>query len=128
VPDRVGYLRCVRIAVVGISASMVVMAAVDGVAGLVAGSALLAVGASLLYPSLAALTSNAVGDDERTSAVSTFTMFFEVANVVGGLALGAVAEVAGYRAAFGVGAITVVPALALLSQSQRFGRRAATTN
>jgi MFS family permease len=112
IPDRVGHRRCVRAALVLMATGLTVAGVVDGATGLIAGSVVLAIGISLIYPSLAAIVSNSVADDERTAALSTFTMFFEVANVVGGLSLGLVAEIGTYQSAFVAGA--AVTAVGLL--------------
>ena len=53
---------------------------------------LIGVGQAFLYPSLMALTVNRVSERERAVALGSFTMFFDVGTVAGGLALGAVAE------------------------------------
>jgi predicted MFS family arabinose efflux permease len=55
---------------------------------------------ALQYPGLLALAINRVSDDERPRAVSTFTMFFDIAAGFGGLLVGSVAAVGGYRSAF----------------------------
>ena len=41
---------------------------------------------AFLYPSLMALTVNRADDRERPAAISSFTMFFEIGTVTGGLA------------------------------------------
>ena len=63
------------------------------------------VGMAFLYPSLMANVVNRVGDDERASALSSFTMFFEIGTIVGGVALGAVGEIFTKRAGFLGGAV-----------------------
>ena len=59
------------------------------------------VGMAFQYPSLMALAVNRVDDRERPAVISSFTMFFEIGTVCGGLAFGVVAEVTSKRAAFG---------------------------
>lgn len=61
-----------------------------------------------------ALTVNRTDDRERASAVSSFTMFFEVGSAAGGLALGSLAELAGKRAGFLGGVVTCLVGLAVL--------------
>ena len=63
------------------------------------------VGQAFLYPSLMALTVNRVDERERPAALSSFTMFFDVGTIAGGLALGAVAELFGKRSAFAGGIV-----------------------
>ena len=60
-------------------------------------------GMAFMYPSLMALTVNRAPDRERARAISSFTMFFEIGTVTGGLLLGAVAEALSKQAAFGAG-------------------------
>jgi predicted MFS family arabinose efflux permease len=91
-----------------------VMAAVDGGGGLLLGTIVLSVGISLNYPSLMALTLNSVPDDERPAVVPTFTAFFEVGTAAGGLALGPVADHAGYQAAFAAGGAAMFVGVAVL--------------
>ena len=47
---------------------------------------MIGVGMAFMYPSLMALTVNRVDDRERPVAISSFTMFFEIGTVTGGLA------------------------------------------
>ena len=65
-----------------------------------ASAVVIGVGMAFMYPSLMALTVNRVADGERPAAISSFTMFFEIGTVAGGLALGTVAELTSKRAAF----------------------------
>ena len=51
-----------------------------------AAAAVIGVGMAFMYPSLMALTVNRVDDRERPAAISSFTMFFEIGTVSGGLA------------------------------------------
>jgi MFS family permease len=55
---------------------------------------------AFLYPSLMALAVNRVDDRERPAVISSFTMFFEIGTVSGGLAFGVVADLTTKRAAF----------------------------
>ena len=48
-----------------------------------------------------ALTVNRADERERPMAISSFTMFFEVGNISGGVVFGLIAELASKRAAFG---------------------------
>jgi MFS family permease len=79
-----------------------------------ASAAVIGVGMAFMYPSLMALTVNRVDDRERPAAVSSFTMFFEIGTVSGGLLLGAVAELAGKQASFGAAVVMCAAGLWLL--------------
>jgi predicted MFS family arabinose efflux permease len=69
---------------------------------------------AFLYPPLMANVVNRVDDSSRASALSSFTMFFEIGSVVGGVALGAVGELFNKRAGFFGGAVIAVLGLAAL--------------
>ena len=101
-----------------------VLAAVDSLAGLLAGTVVLGIGISLLYPSLMAITVNAVPDAERAAVVATFTMFFEVGGAVGGLLLGPIADSAGYQGAFLAGGLIALAGLPMLYRGVVLPRRA----
>lgn len=113
-PDRLGPARAGSAALVATGGGLLVAATVQSPAGLYVGTAVLAVGSSLLYPALNAAAVNAVGDDERSSVVATFTVFFEVGTALGGLVLGVVAALTSYAGAFVGGAVSSACALALL--------------
>jgi len=102
-PERLGPRRSVTIALCSTATSLSLLAAVPRPWALWAAAALIGVGQAFLYPSLMALTVNRVGERERAVALGSFTMFFDVGTVAGGLALGAVAEQFGKRAAFAGG-------------------------
>jgi MFS family permease len=83
-------------------------------------------GVAFNYPSLMALTVNRASDRDRAMAVSSFTMFFEVGNISGGVVFGLIAQLASKRAAFGsavvlcgVGAWLLLTRVAPLTRSAR---------
>ena len=82
--------------------------------GLYAFTIPLAVGSALLYPALMAAAVNSAPDNERSSAVATFTMFFEVATALGGAVLGIVASLTSYSGAFLAAACFALTGLAYL--------------
>ena len=69
---------------------------------------------ALLYPSLMAFTVDSVREEDRARVLASFTMFFEVGTVGGGLFLGSVAQFAGDRGAFVGGAVIAVMGLWVL--------------
>ena len=71
-------------------------------------------GVAFNYPSLMALTVNRASDRDRAMAVSSFTMFFEVGSAVGGLLLGAWAQLVGKQYGFLGGVVFCVVGLWLL--------------
>ena len=114
VPDRIGALRAGTLATGGIAAGMVVLAAVPRPWGLYAGTAVLALGMSQLYPSMLMLALTGVPDTERGSAVGTTSSFFDLSQGVGAVLLGAVVALAGYRGSFVAAAAMALVGLVLL--------------
>jgi MFS family permease len=115
IPERVGLGRCAGAAIVLITTGLLLMWATPGALGLWAGTVVLGLGIALLYPSLMALTLLGVDDArERAAVVATFTMFFEVGAAVGGILLGGVAALSGYRGAFAAGALVAGSGAVLL--------------
>ena len=113
-PERLGARRSVTIALCSTGASLTLLAAVPQAWALWASAMLIGVGQAFLYPSLMALTVNRVGERERAVALGSFTMFFDVGTVAGGLVLGAVAEQFGKRTAFAGGVVLAALGLWLL--------------
>ena len=65
----------------------------------------LAVGMSLLYPALFSAALEDVPDHERSQAVGTFSLFFDLSQGIGAPLLGVVVALSGERAAFLVAAL-----------------------
>jgi MFS family permease len=115
-PERFGEHRMVTVALGSLSAGLLVMSVVAEPWALWVGAALMGVGMAFLYPSLMANVVNRVSDRERASALSSFTMFFELGTVVGGVLLGAVGEIFSKQAGFFGGALIALMGLVLLWQ------------
>ncbi len=115
-PERLGEHRTVSIAFVGLMAALLLLAAVAEVWALWAAAVLIGLGMAFLYPSLMANVVNRASEDERPSALSSLTMFFEAGTVVGGVVLGAVGEIYSKRAGFFGGAVAALVGLVLLWQ------------
>jgi MFS family permease len=113
-PERLGEHRMVTTALVFLAGSMTLIAAFAEPWALWVGAAGMGVGMAFMYPSLMANVVNRVGDHERASALGSFTMFFEIGTIVGGVALGAVGEIFTKRAGFLGGAIVAALGLVLL--------------
>jgi MFS family permease len=113
-PERLGEHRMVTIALVFLAASMTLIAAVAEPWALWVGAIGMGIGMAFMYPSLMANVVNRVDDSERASALGSFTMFFEVGTIVGGVALGAVGEIFSKRAGFLGGAMISAMGLVLL--------------
>jgi len=108
-PDRLGPVRTSSIALVAIATGIATVAAVASVAGLWIGTVLLAIGMSLLFPALFTLAVNNAPSDERSHAVGTFSLFFDLSQGLGAPILGIVVTVTGAeRSAFVAAAAVAV--------------------
>jgi hypothetical protein len=65
-------------------------------------------------------------ETERASVVGTFSGFFDLSQGLGSLIVGAVASFAGYRGAFGAGAVAAAIGIAALRGRALQQRRSAT--
>lgn len=113
-PDRIGAIRAGTIATVGVVVGLVIIAVAPSTLWVYVGILPFGVGIAFQYPGLMALTISRVQESERPAAVSTFTMFFDVATGIGGLVVGQAAALGGYRAAFAAAAFSSVLGLVLL--------------
>jgi MFS family permease len=113
-PDVLGARRAGTAALCASATGLALIAAWRSVAGLVAGTAVFAVGMSLLFPALLLLALNSAPDSERASVVGTFSSFFDLSQGLGALALGGVAAATGYRGAFAAAAVLAVAGLVVL--------------
>ncbi|SHN47038.1 MFS transporter [Cryptosporangium aurantiacum] len=113
-PDRLGPIRAGTFATVGIVIGLVVIAAAPSTLWIYVGILPLGAGIAFQYPGLLALTVSRVRESEQPAAVSTFTMFFDVATGVGGLVVGQAAAIGGYRTAFAAAACCSLIGLVLL--------------
>jgi MFS family permease len=113
-PERVGLGNAVTSALVLLASGLVLLTVLDHAGGVYLGTVVLSLGIALMYPSLMAFTVNSVSEEERARALATFTMFFEVGMVAGGLLLGPIARWTGERGAFAGGAVLAVIGLWVL--------------
>jgi MFS family permease len=100
-PERLGPRRSVTIAFVTNAVALAALALFAQQWALWMAALVIGVGMAFQYPSLMALTVDRADERERAAALSSFTMFFEIGTVTGGLLLGAVAEALSKQAAFG---------------------------
>lgn len=113
-PEQLGPRRSVSIALCSMALGLTVCATVPSVPGLWAGAALIGLGAAFNYPSLMAITVNNASDDDRATAISSFTMFFEIGSASAGLAIGGLAQVVGKQTGFYGGVASCLVGLWLL--------------
>lgn len=113
-PDRLGAARAASTALVLQAAGFLLMAAWAASSGLYASTAVYAFGVSLMYPSLMPLVIAAAPDDERSQAVGSFTVFFDLAQGAGALMLGLIVSIGGYRSSFVAAGLLCLAGLAVL--------------
>jgi len=113
-PERLGPRRAVTIALGNVLIGLSILAFFPTIPALWIAAAFVGFGVAFNYPSLLALTVNRASDSDRAWAVSSFTMFFEVGSVAGGLLIGAFAQVVGKQYGFLGGVMFCVLGLYLL--------------
>lgn len=99
-PERLGPRRTVTIALGNVMIGLLILAFFPVIPALWIAAGFIGVGFAFNYPSLLALTVNRANDSDRAWAISSFTMFFDVGSAVGGLAIGAFAQVVGKQIGF----------------------------
>jgi MFS family permease len=114
IPDRIGPLRAGSIATGVGGVGLTLIAVLANPLGLFIGTAVFAMGMSLLYPAMLTLALTGVPSAERGSAVGTISSFFDASQSLGALILGGVAAAGGYRASFLGGAFFAFVGLVVL--------------
>ena len=111
-PDQFGAARLSGVALVVGTIGLAILGLVPSPAGLIAGSAVFALGMAFVMPALLTLAVSRVDDTERGSVVGTTSVFLDVSFGLSPAVLGVVAGAAGYSGAFvlsaGVAAFGVV--------------------
>jgi MFS family permease len=104
VPDRLPPMALGSLALALVGIGLALAGALPGVAPLLAGSVVLAVGVAFMTPALFAATFNAVPPSERGAAAGTGSLFIDLGFGVGPLLAGLIAADAGIGAAFAASA------------------------
>lgn len=104
-PDRLGWQRASTIALAAVAFGGLVVAVWASVAAVWLAAIALGVGMSLLYPALFSAALEGVPDHERSQAVGTFSLFFDLSQGVGAPLLGVVVALSSERGAFAVSAL-----------------------
>jgi MFS family permease len=123
IPDILGARKAGRIALISNTSGFLVMALWAKPAGLFAGTALFAIGQSLVFPALMSLAVGNTPPEERGAVVGTFTAFFDLAFGLGALSLGWVASHFGYSGVFMGAAISAALGLGALQMATRSASR-----
>jgi MFS family permease len=122
-PDRIGWRRGSTLALSAVTVGIWLVAAWGSVASIWVGAVGLAVGMSLLYPSLFTAVMAAAPEDERTHAVGTFSVFFDLSQGFGATIVGAVVSLSTERGGFAAaGALGVCGLVAQWLLRERIGR------
>ena len=100
IPDVLGTRRGPLAALALQACGLVLMGAWGTATGLYAGTFVYAAGVSLLYPALFPAVVDAAPEAERSHAIATFTLFFDLAQGLGAPLLGVIVAVGGERSAF----------------------------
>jgi MFS family permease len=106
--ERLGVRNAALIAFTSLAVALAGLALFPDAWALWVAAGLVGFASAFLYPSLMALTVNRADERERPLAISSFTMFFEVGNISGGVAFGLIAQLASKRAAFGSAVVLCV--------------------
>jgi MFS family permease len=103
-PDRLGWHRASTIALAAVAFGGLIIAAWASVGAVWLAAGALGVGMSLLYPALFSAALEGVPDHERSQAVGTFSLFFDLSQGIGAPILGLVVALSSERGAFAVSA------------------------
>jgi MFS family permease len=123
IPDRIGWRRGSTLALTAVMVGIFLIAAWGSVASIWAGAVGLAVGMSLMYPSLFTAVMAAAPEDERTHAVGTFSVFFDLSQGFGATLVGAVVSLSSERGGFAAaGTLALVGLVAQRLLRDRIGR------
>ena len=112
-PDQLGPIRTSRISLSCGAVGLAVLAVWTQPVGVYVGAAILAVAQSFLFPALFALVVDDAPDAERSHAISTLSMFFDLAFGLGGPVIGLVSDTFDRSTAFAVSAGIATFALAM---------------
>lgn len=114
IPDRVGPNRTAVVAVAFIASGLLVMSVWQSSTGLYVGTAVFSIGMSLQFPALMRLVMDRTPDHERSSAMATFSIFFDLSQGVGLIVLGTVVALTGEAGAFTAAAVFALLSLVVL--------------
>jgi len=113
-PDRFGAVTSASVALLLVIVGLVAMGVWSTPAGLYVSALLLAAGTAVFAPSMVLAAVEGVADGERAQVMATFTLFLDLASVVGPATLGITAARGGFGITFGAAGAAGVVALVLL--------------
>ena len=130
-PDRMGPKRTGIYATIALIIGMTGLATTMGPYWAYLAIVPFAIGQALQSPGLLSLTLDDISEHDRPVAISTFTLFFDISQGFGGLIVGIVAAIGGYRSVFAASAVAafigLMIMLAIVVPRYEAGRRARTT-
>ncbi|HRE01542.1 MAG TPA: MFS transporter [Ilumatobacteraceae bacterium] len=115
-PDQLGWRRASTVALLAGMTSSIVMVVWAAKPALYVAAVILAIGQSLLFPALFTAVINEAGEDERSHATGTFSLFFDLAAGIGAPLIGLVVALSSHRGAYVTAA--VLAALGFVAQHQ----------
>jgi len=118
-PDRLGSLRGASLALAFQTVGLTTMCFWMTPAGLYVSTFVYAMGVSLLYPALFPLVVDGAPESERSQAVATFTLAFDVSQGLGAFVLGIVVTFSSERWAFLVAGLLSAAGLLLVRTAGR---------
>ena len=123
-PDRLGWRLGSAIALCGVTVGILLVAAWGSMASIWLAAVALAVGMSLMYPSLFTAVMAAAPESERTHAVGTFSVFFDLSTAFGATLVGLVVALSCERGGFAAaGALAAFGLVVQWTLRDRIGRR-----
>jgi MFS family permease len=104
-PDRIGWRRASVVALAASTLAALILSVWASIIGVYVATAALCIGQSMLFPALFTAVVDDAPDAERSHAVGTFSVFFDLSNGVGAPILGIVVSLSNYRGAFAAAAV-----------------------
>ncbi|HEX6238207.1 MAG TPA: MFS transporter [Acidimicrobiales bacterium] len=124
IPDRIGWRRGSTIALLAVATGVALVAAWSAIAALWVGAIGLALGMSLLYPSLFTAVMFAAPEGERSHAVGTFSVFFDLSMGLGATLVGVAVSLSNEQGGFATAAALALVGLgSQILLRHRIGRR-----
>ena len=121
-PDRLGWQRGSSLALCGVTLGIGIVAAWGSVASIWVAAIALAAGMSLMYPSLFTAVMAAAPEEERSHAVGTFSVFFDLSQGFGATFIGLVVSLTSGNDRAGFAAAGVLAFGGLVAQFLLRGR------
>ena len=126
-PDQLGWRVASVVALGTATGAGLLFAAWTSIVGIYIAAVALSIGQSLLFPALFSAVVNQAPDEERSHAVGTFSVFFDLSGGVGAPLLGLVVSLSSERGAFLVAAgLSALGFVALRTLRASEARRVAT--